>query len=244
VPAYRLDIAYDGTAFRGYARNEGVRTVQGELEEVIARVSGRPVDTTVAGRTDAGVHARHNVVGFQVPEPLDPARLGRAVTSLLGPEIVATGAAEARDGFNPRFEASSRVYRYAIDRGPVPDPLRRWSTWHVPEALDLPAMQRACGFFVGEHDFASLCRKAEGRSTVRTVMRAEWRAEDPDLLVFETEATSFCHQMVRSMVALCVEVGRGRVDPGSVAGILEARDRNAARGAAPPHGLVLWEVRF
>ncbi len=244
MPAYRLDIAYDGTAFRGYARNEGVRTVQGELEAVIAKVAGHPVDTTVAGRTDAGVHARHNVIGFEVPEALDPVRLARAVTSLLGPEIVATAAADAHEGFNPRFEASARVYRYAIDRGPVPDPLRRWSAWHVPDPLDLPAMQQAAGSLVGEHDFASLCRRAEGRSTVRTVARAEWRAERTDLLVFETEASSFCHQMVRSMVALCVAAGRGRLEPSAVQDILEARDRNAARGAAPPHGLVLWEVRF
>lgn len=244
MPTYRLDIAYDGTAFRGYARNEGVRTVQGELEAVISRVAGHPAETTVAGRTDAGVHARHNVVGVRVPEPLDPDRLARAVTSLLGPEIVATAAAEADDGFNPRFEASSRVYRYTIDSGPVPDPLRRWSAWHVPGPLDLAAMQGASRPFVGEHDFASLCRRAEGRSTVRTVTRAEWRAESGGLLVFETEASSFCHQMVRSMVALCVAAGRGRLQPASVPGILRAADRNAARGAAPPHGLVLWEVRF
>jgi tRNA pseudouridine38-40 synthase len=163
---------------------------------------------------------------------------------LVGPEIVATAASEAAEGFNPRFDAVARVYRYSIDRRRVPDPLRRWTTWHVPDPLDPLAMQRAADCFVGEHDFASLCRAAQGRSTVRRVDRAEWRPDADDLLVFETEASSFCHQMVRSMVALCVAVGRERLDPGSIPEVLAARDRNAARGAAPPHGLVLWEVRF
>jgi tRNA pseudouridine38-40 synthase len=243
VPTYRLDIAYDGSAFRGYARNEGVRTVQGELEDVLARVVGHPIETVAAGRTDAGVHARHNVVGFTVPEALDPGRLARSVTSLLGPEVVAFAAAEVPGDFNPRFDAVTRCYRYRIDPGPVPDPLVRWTAWHVPGPLDVAAMHQAAVAFVGEHDFASLCRKAQGRSTVRRVDQTEWRCE-PGLLLFEVEGSSFCHQMVRSMVALCVAVGRGRLDAGAVPGILAARDRNAARGAAPPHGLVLWEVRF
>jgi tRNA pseudouridine38-40 synthase len=243
VPTYRLDVAYDGTAFRGYARNQGVRTVQGELEEVLARMVGHPVDTVVAGRTDAGVHARHNVVAFTVPDALDAGRLARSVTSLLGPEIVASAASEVPESFNPRFDAVARLYRYTIDHGPVPDPLLRWTAWHVPDPLDVVAMQQAAAAFVGEQDFASLCRKAEGRSTVRRVDRAVWRSE-AGLLVFEVEGSSFCHQMVRSMVALCVAAGRGRLEAGAIPGILAARDRNAARGAAPPHGLMLWEVKF
>ena len=115
--------------------------------------------------------------------------------------------------------------------------------WHVPYPLDREAMNRAAGHLVGEYDFASLCRAAEGKSTVRTVLGAFW-VEEPPGLVFETSAVAFCHQMVRSMVALCVEIGRGRLAADRVPGILEARDRNAARGAAPPHGLVLWEVGY
>jgi tRNA pseudouridine38-40 synthase len=104
-------------------------------------------------------------------------------------------------------------------------------------------MQHAAGAFIGEHDFASLCRKAEGRSTIREVLEASW-VRDGDIVEFRVTATAFCHQMVRSMVALCVEVGRGRVDTGDVVGILAARDRAAAKGAAPPQGLVLWGVGY
>jgi len=243
VPTYRIVIAYDGTGFHGYAANAGVRTVQGELEAALTVMLGEEVATVVAGRTDAGVHARANVVSLRITRPVDPGRVQRSITSMLGPEVVAVEAEEAPEGFDARFSALSRCYRYRVDTGPVPDPLQRRTAWHVPHSLDLGDMNRAAAAMVGERDFASLCRAAEGRTTVRTVLAAEWRTGAPGL-VFSVAANSFCHQMVRSMVALCVEVGRGRVDAGAVAGILEARDRNAARGAAPPHGLVLWGVRY
>lgn len=243
MPTYRIDIAYDGTAFRGYARNRGVRTVQGELERAISVAARTEPVTEVAGRTDAGVHARHNVVGVVLDRPVDPAGLQHSVNRMLGPEIVATSLTEVDDGFSARFDATSRCYRYLVDNGPVPDPMMRWRAWHSPAPLDTGAMSEAAGSFVGEHDFASLCRRAEGRATVRRVDSARWWEEDA-LVVYEVEASSFCHQMVRSMVAMCVEIGRGRLPAASVAGILAARDRNAARGAAPAHGLTLWQVRY
>jgi tRNA pseudouridine38-40 synthase len=122
------------------------------------------------------------------------------------------------------------------------DPLQRHRVWHVPCGLNVAAMQIAAGHLIGEHDFASFCRKAEGRSTERTVLSAGWGEGSP--LVFEIRATSFCHQMVRSVVALCAEVGKGKVQPDDVPAIIAARDRNAARGSAPPHGLVLWEIDY
>ncbi len=243
MPTYRIVIAYDGSGFSGYAANPGVRTVQAELEAVLATVTGRAVATVVAGRTDAGVHARANVVSFSIDEAIDPDRLQRSITAMLGPEVVARRVVEVPDGFDARFSASARRYRYRIDEGEIPDPLLRHVAWHVPHRLDVAAMNEAAAAFVGEHDFASLCRAAEGRSTVRMVRSASWtRTADGPL--FDVTATAFCHQMVRSMVALCVEVGRGRVDAAAVPAILEARDRNAARGAAPPHGLILWEVAY
>jgi tRNA pseudouridine38-40 synthase len=243
VPTYRIVIAYDGSGFSGYAANPGVRTVQAELEAVLATVTGRAVVTVVAGRTDAGVHARANVVSFSVGEAIDPDRLQRSITAMLGPEVVARQVVEVSDGFDARFSASARRYRYRIDEGEIPDPMLRHVAWHVPHRLDIAAMNEAAAAFVGEHDFASLCRAAEGRSTVRMVRSASWtrRADGP---LFDVTATAFCHQMVRSMVALCVEVGRGRVDAAAVPAILEARDRNSARGVAPPHGLILWEVAY
>ena len=244
MPTYRLDLAYDGSAFRGYAANAGVRTVQGVLEEALATSLRLPVETSVAGRTDAGVHARGQVVSFSLPSAIEPARLQRSLNSLLAPEVVARAVAEVPDGFDARRSALWRAYRYLVDDGPVPDPARRWTVWHVDTPLDEAAMDRAARVFVGEHDFASLCRAAAGGTTMRRVLSAAWERAADGLLTYSVSAVAFCHQMVRSMVALCVEVGRDRLDPGAVAGILEARDRGTARGAAPPHGLTLWEVGY
>ena len=240
---YRIDLAYDGSGFRGYAANPGVRTVQGELEEVLAVVLQKPVSTVVAGRTDAGVHARGQVISFSTDEPVDPARLQRAVNKRLAPEVVVKAVSETAAGFDARFSARSRTYRYVVDDSDVPDPARRWTAWHVAGPLDVDAMNEAAAHLVGEHDFASLCRAAEGKTTVRVVKSAAWSKGD-GVVVFEVNAAAFCHQMVRSVVALCVEVGRGRLTAGQIPAIIEARDRNAARGAAPPHGLTLWSVEY
>ena len=243
MPTYRLDLSYDGSGFHGYARQPTVRTVQGELEAVLSRIL-EPVDTVVAGRTDAGVHARHQVVSFSTAKPVDPDRLARSLTKLLAPEIVVYAAARAPDGFSARFSATRRTYRYRVLNRPYPDPLRRTTSWHVRQPLDLGAMNRAVGYVVGEHDFASFCRRREGASTVRTVLSAGWSAHPESILELEIAATAFCHQMVRSIVAFSVEVGRGRIEPGATPQVLRAGDRNKARGAAPPHGLVLWQVDY
>lgn len=244
MPTYRIDIAYDGSGFRGYARNAGVRSVQETLEDFLSRMAGEPVDTVVAGRTDAGVHARQNVVSFSTGATLDPERLRRAITSTLGPEIVVRSASVVPDDFHARFSAGARAYRYFVDDSGTPDPLRRGSVWAVRWPLDVERMDAAAAAFVGDHDFASLCRRQEGRSTERTVLDATWERAEDGVAVYRVAATAFCHQMVRSMVALCVDVGRGAVEADDVPAILAARDRNAARGAAPPHGLVLWRVTY
>jgi tRNA pseudouridine38-40 synthase len=213
------------------------------LEEALAQMLQQPVETVVAGRTDAGVHAREQVVSFGVDEPIDTDRLQRGITSMLGPEVVANRVTEVPAGFSARFSAMWRRYHYRVDTGAAPDPLLRRHAWHVSDPLDLDRMNRAAGHFVGERDFASFCRAVEGRSTTRRVLQAAWRTEGR-FVVFDVVSSSFCHQMVRSMVALCVDIGRGKLAPDRVPGILEARDRNAARGAAPPHGLVLVGVGY
>jgi tRNA pseudouridine38-40 synthase len=244
VPTYRLDIGYDGSGFHGYARNPGVRTVQGDLEAALAQILGIEVKTAVAGRTDAGVHARGQVVSFDADPGLDVDRIVRSLRSMLGREVAVHSLVEAEAGFHARRSAQSRVYRYLIDDSPVPDPFTRNVVWHVAELLDLDAMNRAAAAFVGTHDFASFCRAQIGRSTLRTVFRAEWTRQQ-SLVVYEVHAKAFCHQMVRSMVAVCVEVGRDRFDAEAVPGVLVALDRNAApRGTAPPHGLVLDRVVY
>lgn len=243
MPTYRLDLSYDGTGFRGFARQHDVRTVQGELEAALARIVGAPVDTTCAGRTDAGVHARHQVVSFVCEPVLDEARVVRGLTAMLGPEIAATACREAPEGFDARFSARWRAYRYQILNAPHPDPLVHRTTWHVADRLDLGRMNRAAAGFVGRHDFASFCRRAEGRTTMRTVIEAGWRS-DPPLCVFAVSASAFCHQMVRSLTGFCVDAGRGRVEPESVVDVLAARDRGAARPMAPARGLILWDVGY
>jgi tRNA pseudouridine38-40 synthase len=201
-----------------------------------------PVETTVAGRTDSGVHARGQVVSFDCERKLDTDRTARSLNKLLGDEIVVWDCRLAAEGFNARFSAKSRTYRYFIANTPLLDPLQRHHVWHVPYSLDLVSMNAAAAHLVGEHDFASFCRKAEGRSTERTVLSANWQEGAP--LIFEIRATSFCHQMVRSLIALCVEVGRGNIPSDAVPAIIAARDRNAAIGPAPPQGLILWEVGY
>ncbi len=243
MPTYRIDLAYDGSGFRGYARNAGIRSVQKLLEDALGRILQAPVETAVAGRTDAGVHATGQVVSFTVEREADPDRLQRGITAMLGPEVVAAAVTEVPAGFSARFSAMWRRYHFRVDTGPAPDPLYRHHAWFVDDPLDIDRMNRAAAHFLGERDFASLCRAAEGRSTTRRVLAAAWRPEDR-FLIFDVVSTSFCHQMVRSMVALCVDIGRGKVDPDAVPGILDQRDRNAARGAAPPHGLVLVAVGY
>lgn len=243
MPTYRIDFAYDGSGFHGYARQPDVRTVQGELETALFHVVP-PVATVVAGRTDKGVHARAQVVSFAASEPVDVERVARSLNRQLAPEIAVDQVTQVADDFSARFDATERAYTYLMLNRETPDPFLAAYSWRYPTPLDVEAMNAAAGHLVGEQDFASLCRKAGDRSTIREVRRAEWSRRDGDLLAFDVAASSFCHQMVRSMVALCVEVGRGRVDAAAVPEILVAEDRHAAKGAAPPHGLTLVAVEY
>ena len=242
VPTYRLDLAYDGTGFHGYASQPGLRTVQGELEEALQRQVGDVV-TVVAGRTDRGVHASGQVVCFSHPSQIDAEGVMRSLNSQLGDEIAVLDLQEVDDDFHARFSATARAYRYEILNRPVHDPLRSRTTWHLQEPLDVKAMNVAAGLLIGSHDFASLCRKKEGTSTERHVMWAGWRRLD-DVVELSIGANAFCHQMVRSIVIVLVDVGRGRIDASDVKSILTAEDRRKGRGVAPPHGLTLVRVGY
>lgn len=243
MPVVRLDLSYDGTSFHGFARQPNVRTVQGELEEALERILGESHETTCSGRTDRGVHARHQVVTFPVAETPDLARLRRSLDSYLGGEVSVWKATEAPADFDARFSPTWRRYRYFVDTRPAGDPLTRNWVWHLGRELDLAAMNQAALSLVGEQDFASFCRRREGATTVREVLEATWAPEEPRT-VFEVRARAFCHQMVRSLVGLSIDVGLGRVKPTAVPAIIAARDRQAVGTVAPPHGLVLWEVGF
>jgi tRNA pseudouridine38-40 synthase len=248
VGRFRAVIAYRGTEFSGVAENRDVRTVAGELRAVLEPVVKRPVELALAGRTDAGVHARAQVISFDAPADLDTARIVKSVNGRLGPDIVMRQLEAAPDpDFHARFSARWRRYRYTVNDGPCADPLAAGVQWWTKWPLDLDRMRLAVDPLIGEHDFSSFCRRPAGDlavSLVRRVTEARWSRTDDGLLRFEIQANAFCQQMVRSIVGLSVEVGRGHISAGSVRSILLARDRARAGQMAPAHGLVLWQVGY
>jgi len=240
----RLDLAYDGTGFRGWAAQRNERTIEGELRTALEKVLGAAPRLSVAGRTDAGVHARGQVASFELDGTTDLARLQRAVNSMLGPEIVVTAAGIASEGFDARFSASAREYRYRIDVGPWPDPFEARYVWHRQGELSLAAMRTAARELLGEHDFASFCRRPpDDRSTVRRLERLAV-ARQGSRLEISTRANAFLHQMVRSLVGTLVAVGEGSRRSDEMSQILAARDRAAADPIAPALGLTLERVVY
>ena len=240
---YRLDFSYDGTDFSGYAVQPGLRTIQGELQEALAHVLGE-FKTHVAGRTDAGVHAHHQVVNVEAEREVPAETLHRALSRMLGPEMAFRAVTVADPSFHARYDATGRTYRYFVLNRRWPDPFRARTSWHYRYPLEVGRLNAVARQLLGEHEFASLCRKREGKSTRRNVSVATWRSVPDDVVQFEISADSFCHQMVRSIVALSVEIGRGNGEPDDVPAILAEEDRNAARGAAPARGLFLWRVDY
>jgi tRNA pseudouridine38-40 synthase len=240
----KLVLAYDGTDFHGWAKQPRLRTVQGVLEEALQRVLRQVPEISVAGRTDAGVHARGQVVSFLAPDDIDPERIQRAVNGMLAPEVVVTRSSPAREGFDARHSATAREYVYRIDLGAVPDPFAARFVWHRPTDVSVAAMRRAARHLLGEHDFASFCRAPKlPASTVRRLERLAV-SRIGGRLEISAQANSFLHQMVRSLVGMLIGVGEGRIAPDAIPAILEARDRSAAAPVAPPHGLTLERVAY
>ena len=242
----RLALAYDGTGFHGWAaqRDPGVRTIEGVLGDHLERVLRERPTLRVAGRTDAGVHARGQVVSFVSASNVTPERLQRALNAALAPEVVVWQASQAPEGFNARFWASAREYAYRIDTGALPDPFTARFVWHRPGPLHVPSMRAAARVLVGEHDFASFCRHpGAGRPTARNVRRLTV-TRSGDRIEIRVLANAFLHQMVRSIVSVLVAVGEGRFTPVDVATILEARDRAGTPTLAPARGLTLERVVY
>jgi tRNA pseudouridine38-40 synthase len=245
-----LTVSYEGSAFHGYARQNGLETVQGVMERALATALRREVALAVAGRTDTGVHALGQVVSF-AEEPDDPpaAELLRSLNALAGPHIAVTGARRAAPGFDARHSAVCREYRYRIVPGPVPPLFLAGRSWWAKGALDLSAMRDAATHLLGEHDFRSFCvtGSAEGKRTVRGIEVLEIAPAiemGEHCVVVRVVGRSFLHSMVRIVVGSLVEVGRGRRDPGWVGTALGARERAAAGPTAPPEGLTLWFVTY
>ena len=258
---WRLLVAYDGAAFRGFAVQPELPTVAGALRVALERTArlGEAPLVTCAGRTDAGVHARGQVVHVDLPAamPYDGEGLARALNRQLAPEVVVRRAEPVGFDFDARRSATGRAYRYLIWNAPAPDPLLAAVAWHVGDPLDLGSLRTASDVLLGSHDFRSFCRRPPGTDAsepiVRRVTRALWSVDaEPEaldagegrLLRFDIAASSFCHQMVRSLVAALVEVGRGR---GNAAGLFErlrAADRQGLPEPAPAHGLCLVSVAY
>ena len=242
----RLDLAYDGTDFHGWARQKDplIRTVEGEVVAVLAQVLGKEPRLSVAGRTDAGVHARGQVVSFAADAATSPDRVTKLLNGRLAPEVVVVQSRRTSERFDARFSALTREYSYAIHTAAIPDPFSARYVWHHPRELSLGPMRAAASRLLGTHDFRSFCRHPGGdRSTVRTVKRFTV-ARTGDHFVIRIRANAFLHQMVRSLVGTLVAVGEDKLSPASMKDILRARDRGSAGPLAPPHGLTLDRVAY
>ncbi len=253
----RLDLAYDGTDFHGWASQPGLRTVQETLEAALAKVLREPaVPVTCAGRTDAGVHARGQVVHADVPAaalaatagrgPATPeAALLRRLNGVLPLDVRVRGVAAAADGFDARFSARWRRYAYRISDLPErADPRVRRTVLVWPRPLDLDRMREASAVLLGEHDFAAFCRRREGATTIRALQELSWVRDDDGTAVATVRADAFCHHMVRALVGCLVVVGEGRRPPTWAGDVLRRGTRDAAVTVVPPHGLTLEEVGY
>ncbi|MFJ2648725.1 tRNA pseudouridine(38-40) synthase TruA [Streptomyces sp. NPDC087420] len=246
----RLDLSYDGKDFSGWARQATRRTVQGEIEDALRTVtrSSRTYDLTVAGRTDAGVHARGQVAHVDLPEDVwaeHADKLLRRLAGRLPHDIRVWKAEEAPAGFNARFAAVYRRYAYRVgDHVGGVDPLLRghvlWHDW----PLDVDAMNEASAGLLGEHDFAAYCKRREGATTIRTLQRLEWVRGGDGIVTATVRADAFCHNMVRSLVGALLFVGDGHRPPEWPAKVLAAGVRDSAVHVVRPHGLTLEEVGY
>lgn len=244
----RLGLAYDGAGFSGWARQPGRRTVQSTVEDGLATVLRVPVGLTVAGRTDAGVHAGGQVAHVDVPVAAWAAvgeTLLRRLAGVLPADVRVTAVAPAAAGFDARFSALFRRYAYRVGDAPWGvEPLRRHDTLAWPRRLDAAAMAAAAAGLLGEHDFAAFCRRRDGASTVRALRRLDWARDGAGVLVATVEADAFCHSMVRSLVGALLAVGEGRRPVGWPAQLLTAVERSSAVAVAPAHGLTLTHVEY
>ena len=247
VVRLRLDLAYDGTAFSGWAAQRDLRTVQGVLEQALTTVLRAPSPRlTVAGRTDAGVHARGQVAHVDLPpEQAQDRLLLRRLNGLLPADVRVRALTPAPPGFDARFSAVSRTYRYRVaDGAGLVDPLRRSEVLAWPRALDVAAMDEAARSLVGLNDFAAYCRRREGATTVRTLLACGWERDATGLLVLTVQADAFCHSMVRSLVGSMLAVGEGRRAPDWPPSLLTVGRRASEVAVAAPHGLVLEAVGY
>ena len=259
----KLTLAYDGAAYVGWQRQATGQSIQGLIEDALARIDGAPVVVFGAGRTDAGVHAVGQVASATVSTPLEPSTLQRALNAILPSDVRVASLEDAPDGFHARYSATGKTYEYWIWQGDVVPPFLRASCWQIPRRLDVAAMDAAARLLEGRHDFGAFQSAGTAvKTSVRTMRSARVAAGTPrsalvaspfepatvDVgghpVVVRVEADGFLRHMVRAIVGTLVEVGDGRRDPATMVDLLDRARRREAGPTAPPHGLVLVRVHY
>jgi len=240
-----LLVEYEGTAYGGSQYQKNAPTVQGSLERALGRLTSEPIRVAMAGRTDAGVHARGQVASFKTHSRLALSTVARGANALLPRDIAVRAAREAPEGFDPRRWARRRWYRYRLDLGPQKPALQRNFAWHISAELNLPAMAEAAKALNGRHDFAAFTAPSEAKRTVteRQVFRARFKGRGQGA-TFDIEANAFLPHMVRRIVGTLVEVGLGKLSVDGFAGLVSEAPPGKASKTAPPRGLCLMKVRY
>ena len=245
MATFKLVVEYDGTAYHGWQRQKTDRTIQGQIEKALTTMTGKPVSLVGSGRTDAGVHAMGQTASFRSDAGLGPDVYLKGLNSLLPDDILIRFCEWVEPAFHARYDVRSKIYQYRILNRDTPSVMERHFIWHIRRQLDVPAMQKAVSYFVGEHDFKSFEGTGSPRtSTVRHVIRADMRQSAQDRILFDIEAQGFLRYMVRNIVGTLVDVGRGRIPGEDVKRILLSRDRNQAGATAPARGLFLMKVNY
>jgi tRNA pseudouridine38-40 synthase len=241
----RIDLAYDGTQFHGWASQPDLRTVQDEVERALSTVVRAPVSVTCAGRTDTGVHARGQVVHCDVAADAVDAALERRLNGLLPPDVRVRAVAQVGAGFDARFSPLWRRYCYRVaDSAVLVDPLMRTQVVVWPRELDLTMMNTAAEGLLGVHDFAAFCKRREGATTIRELLELSWNRDATGVAVATARADAFCHHLVRSLMGCLLAIGDGRRQVTWAGQVLAAAVRDPAVTVAPAHGLTLEEVAF
>lgn len=242
---YRMDLAYDGTRYSGWQRlGDDEDTLQGRIETVLSRIVEEPVEISGSGRTDAGVHARGQVASFRTQGNMPPDKLMARLNHYLPGDISVLKVSIADERFHARYNAVRKNYRYRIWNAPIQSPLERRYRHHVPEPLDLKAMQKAARLLLGTHDFSAFTTmKSKKKSAVRTIEEISLSLNGPQVDITFI-ADGFLHHMVRIITGTLLEVGAGRMEPEQVGNVLAGKDRSKAGPLAPPQGLILWAVDY
>ncbi|EHL76480.1 MULTISPECIES: tRNA pseudouridine(38-40) synthase TruA [Bacillus] len=238
-------ISYDGSGFAGYQIQPAKRTVQSEIESALKVLhKGEAVKVTASGRTDAGVHARGQVIHFDTSLPIPETKWVQVLNSIFPEDIAAIQVEAVDDAFHARFSATGKEYRYRLYTTPHRDPLKRFYAYHFPYSLNIEAMEEAARYLTGTHDFTSFCSaKTEVKDKVRTIRKIAIVQEGEEI-VFQLVGNGFLYNMVRIIVGTLLECGTGKRSPEEIPEILEAKDRSKAGKTVPPEGLYLWNVFY